>query len=97
MLRGLFRTSTNNTDNDTMKIIEDDKIILRSIDLNVLYGDNYGIKDINIMIPRNSVTSIIGPSGCGKSTLLRCFNRMNELLGAIVKGKVLFNNINIYY
>jgi phosphate transport system ATP-binding protein len=97
MLKELFRMSTDNIDNDTMKIIEnDDKIILRSIDLNVLYGDNYGIKDVNIMIPRNSVTAIIGPSGCGKSTLIRCFNRMNELVGATVKGKVLFNNINIY-
>ena len=45
---------------------------------------------------RNTVTALIGPSGCGKSTYLRCLNRMNDLIvGASVKGEVLFENFNI--
>lgn len=75
---------------------EMNKIALNIKNLGVLYGDKYAIKDVNLMIPRNSVTAIIGPSGCGKSTLLRCFNRMNDLLGARVDNEVLFNGINIY-
>jgi phosphate transport system ATP-binding protein len=75
---------------------EMDKIVLEVRNLNVLYDDKYAIKDVNLRIPRNSVTAIIGPSGCGKSTLLRCFNRMNDLLGARVDNDVLFNGINIY-
>ncbi len=43
------------------------------------------------------VTAIIGPSGCGKSTLIRCINRMHEeVRGARVEGKVLFDGIDIY-
>jgi phosphate transport system ATP-binding protein len=44
-----------------------------------------------------SVTAIIGPPGCGKSTLIRCLNRMHEeVRGARVEGKVLFDGIDIY-
>ena len=51
----------------------------------------------NVDILEHEVTSIIGPSGCGKTTLLRCFNRMNDpIKGAVVKGQVLFNNVDIY-
>lgn len=48
--------------------------------LNAFYGKNQVLKDINIHIKANTVTSFIGPSGCGKSTLLRCFNRMNDIV-----------------
>ncbi len=74
----------------------DSKVILESKNLSVLYGSKYAIKDVNIKIPRNSVTAIIGPSGCGKSTLIRCFNRMNDLLNAKVEGQVLLNGVDIY-
>ncbi len=73
-----------------------DKVILESIGLSVSYGSKYAIRDVNIKIPRNSVTAIIGPSGCGKSTLIRCFNRMNDLLNARVEGQILLNGIDIY-
>ena len=70
---------------------------LRTIKLNVRYGESLVLKDIDLNIPPNRVTAIIGPSGCGKSTLLRCFNRMNDLIpGANVEGKVLFNEMDLY-
>ena len=70
---------------------------LRTIKLNVKYGEALVLKDIDLNIPPNMVTAIIGPSGCGKSTLLRCFNRMNDLIpGANVEGKVLFNDMDLY-
>jgi len=74
----------------------DSKVILESKNLSVRYSSKYAIKDVNIKIPRNSVTAIIGPSGCGKSTLIRCFNRMNDLLNANVEGQVLLNGVDIY-
>ncbi|WP_407422780.1 phosphate ABC transporter ATP-binding protein PstB [Methanobrevibacter sp.] len=46
---------------------------------NVSFGNNHILKNINLKIPRNTVTSLIGPSGCGKSTFLRSINRMNDL------------------
>ncbi len=88
-----LKDSYSNEDNNGINM---DKVILESIDLSVSYGSKYAIKDINIKIPRNSVTAIIGPSGCGKSTLIRCFNRMNDLLNAKVEGQILLNGIDIY-
>lgn len=66
-------------------------------DLNLHYGDNHALKDINLSIMRNKVTALIGPSGCGKSTFLRCLNRMNDLIDNVtIDGEVNFNNQNIY-
>ncbi len=99
---------TDKSDTDTIKkddynynstsidMSMDSKVILESKNLSVRYGSKYAIKDVNIKIPRNSVTAIIGPSGCGKSTLIRCFNRMNDLLDANVEGQVLLNGVDIY-
>lgn len=48
--------------------------------LNVFYGENQALHDINLGVRKNSVTALIGPSGCGKSTFLRSINRMNDLV-----------------
>lgn len=57
--------------------------------LEVSYGDFRALKDINLSIKSNAITSIIGPSGCGKSTFLRAFNRMNDLIpNVITQGKI---------
>jgi len=49
-------------------------------DLNVYFDDAHILKDINIKIPKNTVTALIGPSGCGKSTFIRTLNRMNDVI-----------------
>ncbi|MHB1459817.1 MAG: phosphate ABC transporter ATP-binding protein [Armatimonadota bacterium] len=65
--------------------------------LNLTYQEHPGLKDINVAFPRNEVTAIIGPSGCGKTSLLRCLNRMIDLVpGAVVTGKVLVGDMDIY-
>lgn len=77
--------------------IENPEIVLEAKNLNVYYGDFLAVRDVNMVMKRNTVTALIGPSGCGKSTYLRCLNRMNDLIvGASVKGEVLFENFNIY-
>ena len=45
--------------------------------VNVFYGSNQAIRDVDLDIADRSVTALIGPSGCGKSTYLRALNRMN--------------------
>ncbi len=66
-------------------------------DLNLHYGTNHALKNINIEIDKNSVTALIGPSGCGKSTFLRTLNRMNDLIDDVkIEGKVFFEDNNIY-
>jgi phosphate transport system ATP-binding protein len=66
-------------------------------DLNVYFGDNRAVRDVNIDFHENMVTAIIGPSGCGKSTVLRSMNRMHDLVpSARVTGEILLDNMNIY-
>lgn len=65
--------------------------------LNLYYGDFRALKDVNIDIWENKVTSFIGPSGCGKSTCLKVFNRMNDLVdNCKITGKITIDNEDIY-
>lgn len=74
---------------------EQTAVVIR--DLNLYYGENQVLFDINMRIPKGKVTAFIGPSGCGKSTLLRCINRMNDLVdGCKVEGEVSLDGINVY-
>jgi phosphate transport system ATP-binding protein len=69
---------------------------IESLNLNFYYGDFLALKEVNIRIPGQNITSIIGPSGCGKSTLLRCFNRMNDLVEHTrAEGKIIIDGSNI--
>lgn len=65
--------------------------------LNLHYGENHALKDVNMEIADHTITAFIGPSGCGKSTFLRCLNRMNDLVdGCRVEGKVILDGEDIY-
>ncbi|MCD6260446.1 MAG: phosphate ABC transporter ATP-binding protein [Thaumarchaeota archaeon] len=72
------------------------KPILKSEKLNVWYGRVHALKDVDVIIPSKRITAIMGPSGCGKSTLLKAFNRLLEVEGARVEGKVYFHDVDIY-
>ena len=63
----------------------------------VYYGQNHALKDVDVDILDKTVTAFIGPSGCGKSTFLRCLNRMNDTIqGASVEGQILLEGEDIY-
>jgi phospholipid/cholesterol/gamma-HCH transport system ATP-binding protein len=47
------------------------KEIIKTVDLNLWYGEKQALSDVNLNIAPNKVTALIGPSGCGKTTLLR--------------------------
>jgi len=65
--------------------------------LNLYYGDNHALKNINAEIEKNEITALIGPSGCGKSTFLRTVNRMNDIIpDCKITGDVIFDGTNIY-
>ncbi|MDP3065626.1 MAG: phosphate ABC transporter ATP-binding protein PstB [Methanobacteriaceae archaeon] len=71
--------------------------IIEVEDLNVYFDELHILKNINIKIPKNAVTSLIGPSGCGKSTFIRTLNRMNDLISTFRRdGTVLLDGENIY-
>ena len=65
-------------------------------DVQVYYGDNHAIKDVNVEILDKTVTAFIGPSGCGKSTFLRSLNRMNDTIPICrVEGDILLDGEDI--
>ncbi len=74
---------------------QDIKITARNVQ--VWYGDNHAIKDVDVDIEDRNVTAFIGPSGCGKSTFLRCLNRMNDTIpGCRVAGEIRLDGEDIY-
>ena len=71
--------------------------IIEAKDLNLWYGQNHALHDIQVAIPEHEITAFIGPSGCGKSTFLRTLNRMNDLIPSVkITGEVDFRDQNIY-
>ena len=72
------------------------RVKVQTRDLNVHYGRVHALKDVSIDIEANSVTAVIGPSGCGKTTFLRVLNRLVDLDGARVTGKVFLDGEDIF-
>lgn len=75
--------------------MENSKINTRK--LNLYYGANHALKDIDMDIRANAVTAFIGPSGCGKSTFLKTLNRMNDLVDNVkIDGQVYLDGEDVY-
>lgn len=71
--------------------------LIRTSKLNLWYGTNHALKDIDIDIYEKEITALIGPSGCGKSTFLKTLNRMNDLVeGCRIEGSVFLDGTDIY-
>jgi phosphate transport system ATP-binding protein len=71
--------------------------IIKTENLNLFYGTNHALKNVNLQIQKNAITALIGPSGCGKSTYLRTLNRMNDLIeGVKIEGKVIYEDKDVY-
>ena len=71
--------------------------IIKTENLNLWYGTNQALKNINAEIQEKQITALIGPSGCGKSTFLKTLNRMNDLVeGCRITGEVLLDGDDIY-
>ena len=82
-------------------MIDIDKYITKYVydvkGLNLWYGDNQALKDINMQVMENEITAIIGPSGCGKSTFVKTLNRMIENIPIVrTEGEILYNGRNIF-
>ena len=65
--------------------------------LNLFYGENHALKDVNMEIYPHRITAFIGPSGCGESTFLKTLNRMNDLVESVrITGDVRLDGQDIY-
>lgn len=66
-------------------------------DMNLYYGENHALKNINIDIFDKNITALIGPSGCGKSTFLKSLNRMNDFIPNVkITGGIELDGEDIY-
>jgi phosphate transport system ATP-binding protein len=64
--------------------------------LNVYYGTQQALRDIDLEIREKQVTALIGPSGSGKTTFLRTINRMNDVVQeARTEGSLTLDNMEV--
>ena len=81
----------------TNKLLKISQAPISIRNLNVFYGHQHALKDINLDIPEKRITVIIGPSGCGKTTLLKSLNRLLDAVdGVRVEGEIFVDGENIY-
>ena len=73
-----------------------DRPRIAAADLTAYYGTFAAVKNVTIGFASNQVHALIGPSGCGKSTFLRTMNRLHEVAGGHVTGRVVLDGQDIY-
>lgn len=79
-----------------MKLREE---ILRIEDLSVHFFTYAGVvravEDLNLTVMKGEVFALVGETGCGKSMTMRAVLRLIPPPGKIVKGKILFDGIDL--
>lgn len=76
--------------------MSEDKGIYEVKDLNLWYGKNHALKNLNLSIKENEVTAIIGPSGCGKSTFIKTLNLMIKTNDSVrMSGEINYRGQNL--
>ncbi|WP_338470256.1 phosphate ABC transporter ATP-binding protein PstB [Niallia sp. XMNu-256] len=76
--------------------LNEKNIVFNTKELNLWYGEDQALKNINLEFQENQVNAIIGPSGCGKSTYIKTLNRMIELIPTVrTSGHILYKGKNI--
>ncbi|MEC2071578.1 phosphate ABC transporter ATP-binding protein PstB [Alkalihalophilus marmarensis] len=72
------------------------KVVYDTKNLNLWYGKDHALKNINLEVYEKEVTAIIGPSGCGKSTYIKTLNRMVQLVPTVkISGDIEYRGQNI--
>jgi phosphate transport system ATP-binding protein len=72
------------------------KILVK--DLNLHFGKNHVLKNVNVTIPEKKITVILGPSGCGKTTLMKTMNRLTDIYPDVkVSGNIFINDEDILH
>lgn len=78
--RRKIATCINNTD------IKRGDVIINVSHLNKTYDNGLEVlKDVNAVVRKGEVISVIGPSGTGKSTFLRCLNLLEHPTGGSIE------------
>jgi phosphate transport system ATP-binding protein len=90
-------TMVNNNNKGMINSSVKKEPVYQTKQLNLWYGTNHALKNIDLDIMENEVTAIIGPSGCGKSTYIKTLNRMIELIPSVkTSGDIFYRERNIF-
>jgi phosphate transport system ATP-binding protein len=65
-------------------------------EIHAYFGKTHALKNVSMDVEANKVLAIIGPSGCGKSTFLRCLNRMHEVAGGTMTGRIILDGEDVF-
>lgn len=77
-------------------VLTEEKTVFDIKNLNLWYGKNLALKDIDFAIYNNEITAIIGPSGCGKSTFIKTLNLMiQNIPGVRMSGEINYDHQNL--
>jgi len=89
--------SNTNNEKGSNNVKSEKKVVYETRNLNLWYGNDQALKNIDLNVYENEVTAIIGPSGCGKSTYIKTLNRMVELIPIVrTSGEILYRGKNIF-
>ena len=97
MKEALLMQTTVTKNNSSVDLTGKKEPVYQTKQLNLWYGTNHALKNIDLDIMENEVTAIIGPSGCGKSTYIKTLNRMIELIPSVkTSGDIIYRDRNIF-
>jgi len=70
------------------------KVSFRNV--NVSYGNEIALRDVNLAIRRNTIFGVIGPANAGKTTFLKCINRTIDFVPKVkVAGEVCVEDVDV--
>jgi phospholipid/cholesterol/gamma-HCH transport system ATP-binding protein len=75
----------------TAELLAANPTLIEIRNLNVTFGTQSVLRDINLSIPRGQILVIIGESGCGKTVLLKTIAR----LISPTRGEIIFDDSNL--
>lgn len=65
------------------------KVVFEAQGLNVAYGDNVIVRNLDLTLLRGDRLALVGPNGCGKSTLIKALlGELDNVPGNSISGKV---------
>lgn len=95
-MTGAIAIDKNNINSRKIEF-QNDIPVIAAKEVNVWYGKNQALQDININIYKNKITAFIGPSGCGKTTFLKSINKMNLLVKEFkIEGSLTLDGRELY-
>lgn len=65
--------------------------------LSVRFGETQALKNVNLSVPRKSITTVFGPANSGKTVLMRAINRLIDLNPGVERqGDIFIDGASVF-